>query len=263
MSASEQWSDLAVRMGSGAVMLVVGMGAVAAGGDIFHGFVAILCGAMVWELVRMLGPDAPKLAMQLGLLAGIVSMVAIYLPPAIALPVLLAPAVVGYSQLTQHKWIYLVFVIAVLLAGYGMMSVRDDLGFIWMLWLALVVVATDVAGYFAGRHFGGPKFWPKISPKKTWSGTTAGWVAAAGVGLVFALFTPASPMLVVLSAAVSFASQLGDIAESAVKRKMEVKDSSSLIPGHGGLLDRFDGMLGASLLVLLIIQISGLPAGIG
>ncbi|WP_050927788.1 phosphatidate cytidylyltransferase [Aestuariivita boseongensis] len=263
MTTSEQWHDLAVRMGSGAVMLIVGMGAVAAGGDIFHGFVAIICGAMVWELVRMLAPDAPRVALQLGLLSGVVSMVAIYLPPVAAVPVLLAPAFVGLSLIRDHRAIYLVFVAGVLLAGYGMMSVRDDLGFIWMLWLALVVVCTDVAGYFAGRMFGGPRFWPRVSPKKTWSGTGAGWVAAAVLGLVFTFFTEAGLMLVVLSALLSFASQMGDIAESAVKRKMNVKDSSALIPGHGGLLDRFDGMLGASIVILLIIQLAGLPAGMG
>ena len=263
MTTSEQWSDLAVRMGSGAIMLIVGMGAVAAGGDVFHAFVAIICGAMVWELVRMLAPDTPRVALQLGLLSGVVSMGAIYLPPVVALPVLLAPAFVGLSLIRDHKAIYLLFVAGVLLAGYGMMSVRDDLGFIWMLWLALVVVCTDVAGYFAGRMFGGPRFWPKVSPKKTWSGTAAGWVAAALLGLGFAIFTEAGLMLVILSACVSFASQMGDIAESAVKRKMNVKDSSALIPGHGGLLDRFDGMLGASIFILLIFQIAGLPAGMG
>lgn len=263
MTKTEQWSDLAVRMGSGAVMLIVGMAAVAAGGDVFHGFVAIICGVMAWELVRMLAPEQSKTALQLGLLAGAASMLAIYLPPTFAFPVLLAPACVGLGQLKVHRGIYFIFVAAVLLAGYGMMSVRDDLGFIWMLWLALVVVCTDVAGYFAGRLIGGPRFWPRVSPKKTWSGTMAGWAAAAVLGLVFVLFTKAGLVLVILSALVSFASQMGDIAESAIKRKMKVKDSSSLIPGHGGVLDRFDGMLGASVFVLLVIQFFGLPAGIG
>ena len=263
MSTSEQWSDLAVRMGSGAVMLIVGMGAVAAGGDVFHGFVALICGAMVWELVKMLCPDAPRFAMRLGALAAVVSMVAIYLPKEWAIALLLVPACAGVLLVAQNRRIYLPFVIVVLFAGFGMMSVRDDLGFIWMLWLALVVVSTDVAGYFAGRMLGGPRFWPRVSPKKTWSGTIAGWIAAAILGLVFALTTEAGLMLVILSALVSFASQMGDIAESAVKRKMNVKDSSALIPGHGGLLDRFDGMLGASVFVLIVIQFVGLPAGIG
>jgi phosphatidate cytidylyltransferase len=121
-----------------------------------------------------------------------------------------------------------------------------------MLWLVVVVVATDVLGYFAGRMIGGPKFWPRVSPKKTWAGTLFGWLGAALVGLGFMLYTGVGAGLIGVSVAVSMASQMGDIAESAIKRKMDVKDSSSLIPGHGGLLDRFDGMLGASLFLLLI-----------
>src|SRR5690606_1989766 len=103
----------------------------------------------------------------------------------------------------------------------------------WLFWLVFVVIATDVAGYFAGRAFGGPKFWPGVSPKKTWSGTAAGWMAAALVGAVFLSITTAGRDLIWISACVAFASQLGDIAESAVKRRMGVKDSSALILGHG------------------------------
>ena len=132
---------------------------------------------------------------------------------------------------------------------------------IWMFWLVLVVVATDVAGYFAGRLIGGPKFWPRVSPKKTWSGTVAGWIAAGLLGAVFAHYTIANFNLVPLSVAAAMASQLGDIAESAIKRRAGVKDSSNLIPGHGGLFDRFDGMLGAALFILIIGQLVGFPPG--
>ncbi len=109
---------------------------------------------------------------------------------------------------------------------------------------------------------GGPKFWPSISPKKTWSGTSAGWVGAGVIGIIFALYTDTGLGLVVISMVVAFASQLGDIAESFIKRKMGVKDSSSLIPGHGGLLDRFDGMLGASVFLLVLMQFIGFPPGL-
>ncbi|MDB4074642.1 phosphatidate cytidylyltransferase, partial [Ascidiaceihabitans sp.] len=139
---------------------------------------------------------------------------------------------------------------------------RDDLGFIWMLWLIVVVVVTDVLGYFAGRMIGGPKFWPAVSPKKTWSGTIFGWIGATVVGVIFVSYTGASFELVGISIAVAMASQMGDIAESAVKRMMGVKDSSTLIPGHGGVLDRFDGMLGAAVFLLLVGQFIGFPPGL-
>jgi phosphatidate cytidylyltransferase len=131
-----------------------------------------------------------------------------------------------------------------------------------MLWLIVVVVVTDVLGYFAGRMIGGPKFWPAVSPKKTWSGTIFGWIGAALVGVIFVIYTGASFELVGISIAVAMASQMGDIAESAVKRMMGVKDSSTLIPGHGGVLDRFDGMLGATVFLLLVGQFIGFPPGL-
>ncbi|WP_295311683.1 phosphatidate cytidylyltransferase [Roseobacter sp.] len=249
--ASEKWSDLAIRMGSGAAMVVLGLLGVWVGGHLFHVMVALICGLMVWELVRMVHPDAPPVALQLGGLAGAATLLAIYLPLGFALPVLLAPALVGFGQLAAYRTIFMVFTGMVLLAGFGMMQVRDDMGFVWMLWLVLVVVATDVVGYFAGRTIGGPKFWPRVSPKKTWAGTGFGWVGAALVGYLFMSRTGVGPQLVGVSVAVSMASQMGDIAESAIKRRVGVKDSSNLIPGHGGLLDRFDGMLGASVFLLI------------
>ena len=106
---------------------------------------------------------------------------------------------------------------------------------------------------------GGPKFWPRVSPKKTWSGTVAGWIGAAIVGAVFVWVGQSGYELIGISIAVSIAGQFGDVAESALKRRMGVKDSSSILPGHGGMFDRFDAMLGASLFLLLVAQIVDFP----
>jgi phosphatidate cytidylyltransferase len=116
-------------------------------------------------------------------------------------------------------------------------------------------------GYFAGRILGGPKFWPAISPKKTWSGTIAGWIGAAILGLGFVLAGQGTLWLVVLSPLVAFAGQMGDIVESWLKRRVGAKDSSALIPGHGGVLDRFDALTGAMVLVMLLTRIFDLPIG--
>ena len=114
-----------------------------------------------------------------------------------------------------------------------------------ILWLLLVVTATDTGAYFTGRSLGGPKLAPRISPKKTWSGLAGGMLGAALVGaLVMLAFGKASIVPVALvSALVAVVAQAGDLIVSIAKRKFKVKDSSDLIPGHGGVLDRLDGYL--------------------
>jgi phosphatidate cytidylyltransferase len=118
-----------------------------------------------------------------------------------------------------------------------------------LLWLFASVWATDSAAYVVGRWAGGPRLAPHWSPKKTWSGALAGVAAAGIVGAVaskmlgISILSPVSCIAIGLSVA----AQLGDLAESAAKRRFGVKDTSGLIPGHGGLLDRLDGMLAASL----------------
>ncbi len=262
MSAEGRWSDLAMRMVSGLALAALGLGAVWAGGWIFIWFVALACGGIMWELVRMLAPDRPEVSGGLGVLTTLCSVLAIWFPAGLALPTLLIPAVLGWLLLKVQRRIFVPYAFFILLAGFGMASVRSEFGFTWMLWLILTVAATDIAGYFAGRLLGGPKFWPAISPKKTWSGTMAGWALAAVVGLAFTSVLPGGVLLVALSVVASFASQMGDIAESAVKRHVGVKDSSALIPGHGGIFDRFDGMLGASVLVLIVMEVTGYPPGV-
>lgn len=256
-----KWDDLMPRILSAIGMLVVGVFAIMQGGLVFTLLLAAISGLMVWELVRMLQPDTPAAAVQLGGLGAGAVLLAVYLPPIYALPLLIAPGIVGLSFIKQNKGIYLAYAPVLLLACLGAVVLRLDHGVPWTLWLVSVVIVTDVAGYFAGRIIGGPKFWPKVSPKKTWSGTVAGWIGAAVVALVFVNQTGTGVSLVWISMLLSFASQMGDAAESAIKRKTGVKDSSNLIPGHGGLLDRFDGMLGALLLFLIAGQLAGFPPG--
>lgn len=256
--ASDKFSDLTARMTSAAVMAVVGIGALWIGGFLFLALVALICAALMWELARMLGVCCQKRAILLGAIAAGSLVAAKMLPLGMALLVLVVPALVGVALVNKHRALHAGFAVLIMVACFTLVLLRAD-GFIWMLWLALVVIATDVLGYFAGRIIGGPKFWPAVSPKKTWSGTSAGWVAAAIVGMVFIGTRGAGAEVVLFSILISIASQAGDVAESALKRKMGVKDSSNLIPGHGGFFDRFDGMLGAAVILLPIMLLAGFP----
>lgn len=146
--------------------------------------------------------------------------------------------------------IFLAYGSTILVAGAVLVWLRGQPdGLVLSLWLLAVVIASDVMGYFAGRLLGGPKFWPRVSPKKTWSGTVAGWIGALLVGWAFSGFVAEGAALVLVSPVIAFAGQMGDIAESAIKRRAGVKDSSNLIPGHGGVLDRFDAVIFAALVL--------------
>ena len=139
-------------------------------------------------------------------------------------------------------------------AEFASVLVRHDQahGFVALILILLVVWVTDIGGYFAGRGIGGPKLWPRVSPKKTWAGAIGGFVASLAVAAGFAVIGlgKTGPMLL-LGAVLSIASQLGDLFESAVKRRFGVKDSSHIIPGHGGLLDRLDGFVAAIVLAAI------------
>ena len=133
-----------------------------------------------------------------------------------------------------------------------------------LILVLLVVWASDIGGYFAGRAIGGPKLWPRVSPKKTWAGALGGFAASLVVAAAFAGFGFAKllPMLL-LGAVLSIASQFGDLFESAVKRHFGIKDSSHIIPGHGGLMDRLDGFVAAIALAAIFGFLRGGVDGVG
>jgi phosphatidate cytidylyltransferase len=141
------------------------------------------------------------------------------------------------------------------LTGVVLVILRaGEAGFIVIVFLFAVVWATDIAAYFAGRRIGGPKLWARVSPKKTWSGAIGGFLAAVLVGLVAGLLVGRAPLpgWLVAAGVLSVFSQVGDLLESALKRRFGVKDSGRIIPGHGGVMDRVDGLTGAGVLGYLV-----------
>lgn len=247
---ASNWDDLKPRVLSAIAMTIVGAAGMIAGGIWFQMLVVFVTAVMAWELWMMIHDDPTK-GMLLAALSAAVLSGALADGTVVGFMLLAVVPLIGAVQLKKERLTFFVFVLAIQIAGWGLVHFRLGNGFSWLLWLLLVVIVTDICGYFAGRMLGGPKFWPKISPKKTWSGTIAGWIGSALVGFVFSLYSDAGAGIILISMVVSFAGQMGDIAQSAVKRRVGVKDSSTLIPGHGGLFDRFDAVLGATLFMLV------------
>ena len=131
---------------------------------------------------------------------------------------------------------------------------RQDFGFLATVWLLVTVWAMDSGAYFFGKAIGGPKMAPKISPKKTWAGLFGGIFLSGVWGFALAYFLKMTAVLEIatVSAVLGGVSQMGDLAESAIKRYLGVKDSSNLIPGHGGVYDRIDAILLLAPIALLL-----------
>jgi phosphatidate cytidylyltransferase len=170
-----------------------------------------------------------------------------------------------------RRWTAAGFCYAAAALTASVMVRRDaEMGFVALLFIFAVVWATDIGGYFAGRGIGGPKLWPAVSPKKTWAGAIGGFLISLAVAMLFLVFDPhrGGPLelrtgpLLALAAVLSIAAQFGDLFESAVKRRFGVKDSSHLIPGHGGLMDRLDGFIAAIVLAAILGVLRGGADGI-
>ncbi|SNT72704.1 phosphatidate cytidylyltransferase [Paracoccus seriniphilus] len=269
-STSGKWGDLSRRIASTVVLLGIGVLLASATGIWLRLGMAVICAVTFWELANMTGWRHPQLhagpfgswrPLVLAAIAGVSQFLALVLYHPLAWVALLLPIILGLPGAARRdRLTYGIFGIAILLVAYGLVLFREDYGLGFVLWLMGIVIVSDTAGYFFGRILGGPKFWPSLSPKKTWSGTVAGWIGAAILGALLWLSGHGDASLVWVSPLVCFAGQMGDIAESWLKRRAGVKDSSNLIPGHGGFMDRFDAVTGAVLAILLIGLLTSLPA---
>ncbi len=149
----------------------------------------------------------------------------------------------------------------ILFSALAMAWLRElpERGLETVIWIMALVVATDSGAYFSGRAIGGPKLAPRISPKKTWAGLVGGMVCAALAGVVIAEISGTGQLVAVAlsSGALAVVAQIGDLLISKAKRSFGIKDSSNLIPGHGGVLDRLDGFLAVSLAVGAMALLGG------
>lgn len=166
----------------------------------------------------------------------------------------------AHGQTThQEKYWQGAGILYILLPCISLIALRErDHGLTIILWMLAVVWATDIAAYFAGRSIGGPKLAPGISPNKTWAGLIGGIVAASLAGFIAALLvsSPNTGWIIVLSGLLAVVAQAGDLLESSLKRYFGIKDSGTIIPGHGGLLDRVDGVMTTAPIVGLIVLLN-------
>ena len=253
---SKKWADLPTRFASAAALLIVFAIALTAGriGILTFGFVVVV--AMQWELAQMFGLSGRKLfavtaVAVLGWLPMIVQPLILYAGTTLPSVAGFLPILIGAALVKSQRGIYICYGAFVTLGMVSFWYLALNFGSFGIGILAAVVVLSDVGGYVAGRIIGGVKFWPSISPKKTWSGTIAGWILSALLGF-FLVQSSGEEWMVAVAVAVAFGAQLGDIAESWIKRRVGVKDSSNLIPGHGGFLDRFDGFIGGAAVLGMI-----------
>lgn len=268
-AASGKWADLSRRIASTVVLVGIGILLAFASGVWLRLGMSLISAVTFWELANMTGWRHPEMhatafgrkrAIALAVIAGMSQFIALDSFHPLAWLLLLLPIIAGLPGAARRdRWTYAIFGIAILLVSYGLVGFREEFGLAFVLWLMGIVIISDTAGYFVGRMVGGPKFWPKLSPKKTWSGTIAGWVGSMILGVILWLSGHGDPALIWCSPLVCLAGQLGDIAESWLKRRAGVKDSSNLIPGHGGFMDRFDAVTGAVLATMLIGLLTNLP----
>ncbi len=258
LSAAVRGNNLLLRVVSALVMVPLALAAAHYGGLIFLAFWTITALIVLWEWDAMVcaHDKNPVFTISSIAIVGTSLLWAIERPvPALMLISLGALGVATLASKIRRPWCVagLVYCGGLLLAP---IVLRADpvFGFFAILFLFAVVWSTDIGAYIAGRALGGPKLMPRISPNKTWSGATGGLVAGVGSGISVAMFAGIENLAAIgLTAFVlSIASQVGDLLESAIKRQFNVKDASWIIPGHGGLMDRLDGFVVASIVAVLI-----------
>lgn len=260
-------ADLSVRTRTAVLMALAASVPVLAGGALATVFIAAVGALMAWEFRRMTAPavgDADPLAYGGGIAAAV--MLAGFGHVFWAVEALAAVGVV-FAAIDSIRGRSIWWALAGAAApGLGaatfaaLRAIEGD-GLNTVLWVALIVAATDTGAFFAGRLIGGPKLWPAVSPKKTWAGLGGGVALAALTGLLFSWATTGTfyEEVCTVSALAALVAQGGDLAESALKRRFGAKDSGALFPGHGGALDRLDGFVAVTLVAGAFTFARGVP----
>jgi phosphatidate cytidylyltransferase len=257
---SARWSDLSTRTASALILIPAVIACAWFGGIWFKGFVLLLCGLMAHEWALMVHPkNLGQYLLHMGAavcgtvlpdLMGVETALLVILGLAFVSGVMVRIARSAASMWSYYGIFYVGF------PALAFVFLRDDpdYGFAAILWIFLIVWSADTLAYFAGRILGGPKLAPSISPKKTWAGLGGAVAGSALVSIIFAQVTQLNGVwaLAILAAFLALVEQAGDLFESSLKRFHGVKDAGGLIPGHGGVIDRVDGLIVVAVAAALI-----------
>lgn len=260
--------DLGARVVSALMLGLIALGLLYAGVLPFAGLILVVTLLMCWEWGHVVrGADGIDVVL---IVHGGTVMAAVVLSAfglgALALIALVAGTlVVAALRFGERARLSALGVLYVGLPAVALIMLRSGVepyGLLSVLFVILAVIATDTIAYFTGRGLGGPKLWPAVSPNKTWSGLLGGVSAAAAVGAAFATALPGASLvrMLAIGLALGVVAQGGDLAESALKRGFGVKDASGLIPGHGGFMDRMDGLVAAAVAAAVIGVLSNIYA---
>ncbi len=257
-----RWGDIGRRSLSTLILAPIAIAVILQGGVWFETMVGLIGVLMAWEWVSIVHGGSEK---QFAIHA-CATLCAAFLPQAEGLDAAsgailvlwIVSAIASVMQSGEGSiWSYFgVFYLSLPLLAMVLLRVDAQFGTAAILWCVLIVWAADIFAYFAGRIIGGPKLAPTISPKKTWAGLGGAVFGAIAVSIVFCLANGFSVLpLALIAGLAALVEQVGDILESAMKRRFNVKDSGNLIPGHGGILDRVDGLVAVVLFAAVIGEV--------
>lgn len=267
--APPRWKGLKSRLATAVIVAIICVTPFYFGGYAWALLAAVFASRLIYEWVRMTDPQAGILAYGIAIAGLLVALAyaaqGLVIGSMLALVLATIVAVVERLRRKDAFWtaiglpyVIIPSVIIVLLRGSEVGFATR--GFSQVIFIILIVIAADVGAYFGGSSMGGPKLAPKLSPKKTWSGAISGLVLACLVSIVAGLFIGLSPVLsFALAVPIVILSVLGDLGESMVKRRLGVKDTGALLPGHGGLLDRLDSLMVAIVGGAILFMIVGWP----
>jgi phosphatidate cytidylyltransferase len=255
--------ELVLRVCSALVLVPIAIGTAYLGGWPFAVFWGLAAMGVLWEWISLVARSDHRTVLMTGGASLALAVALVATGHLLAAVIVLAISTLGVAALAPAKWRTWIaagvpYAGALGVAPVVLRSDSED-GFLAVIFLFAIVWTTDVVAYFSGRAIGGPKLMAQVSPKKTWSGAIGGTLAAVIVAFVLAKMMALSGLFAIamLAVVLSICTQGGDLFESFLKRRFGAKDSGHLIPGHGGLMDRLDGFITASVVAALIGLLRG------